>query len=200
MADHRERLLQEYVFPSLKARARFPAVGRRWIAHTRERLQKALEEVNTRAEAVIAYQLSLLDPGNQEPVERIRWTALAVRLGTEVERWYTATEAALPYVHQRAALAWLLWSDSRGPGSARAFVEERLRTCTVEAESIYTCDGVDALRLLYEETQTSAWPGLSDLSARIAEPRSSAPGAQEAEGNTEVEDLSDGKQSASLDS
>lgn len=196
MADHREHLVEAYVLPRLQARARRPALGRKWIRDTDERLKSALEEVNTRAEAVMAYELGRLDPKDQKPGERVRWTALAVRLGSDAERWYAATADALPHLYQRAALAWLLWSDARGPTPARSFLEERLASYVEQAESVYTVDGVEALSLLYQETQKPPWSGLGDLFAPVDEASSPAaekgeheePGADEAPG--------DGNQSA----
>jgi len=196
MADHREQLLEEHILPGLKARARSPALGRKWIKNTGERLEGALEEVNTRAEAVMAYQLGQLDPADQGSTDRIRWTAVAVRLGKHVERWYEAAEAALPYLYQKAALARLLWSDSRGLGSARSFLEARLQSYVDQAESVYTPDGVDALRLLYERTQCSPWKGLEGLLAEADGGTSPISDPEESEDQTACDD----DQSASLDS
>ncbi len=153
MASHRERILEEHVFPDLMRQARFPSVGRAWIADTHKRLEDALGEASTRVEAVMDYELRQLNPDDLDPVERVRWSALAVRLEREVEKWYAATAAALPHIHQRAALVWLLWGEGRRSRSTRSFLEEQLGDCMEEAESVYTADGAAALHLVYEDTQ-----------------------------------------------
>jgi hypothetical protein len=169
MAAHREQLMEEYVLPGLQARARFPAVGWKWVQDSRERVEKALQEVNTRAEAVMAYELTRLRPTDVEPEERIRWAALGVRVGKGVGPWYTAVEESLAYLYQKAALVWLLWHESRGARSARPFLAERLQTYIEQAESVYTADGVDALRLLHEDPRRPLWQGLSRLPAQKEE-------------------------------
>lgn len=179
MAAHREQLMEDYVLPSLQARARFPAVGWKWVQDSRERVKKALQEVNTRAEAVMAYELARLRPADVEPREHIRWAALAVRLGEDVEPWYAAVEESLDYFYQKAALVWLLWRDGRGPGSARPFLEERLQTYVEQAESVYTADGVEALRVLDEELHQPPWRGLSGLLAEEEEPETQPPDTNE---------------------
>jgi hypothetical protein len=57
------------------------AAGEGWITESVDRLRKALREVNARAEAVMEYQLARLEPAEMETQERLRWLALAVRLG-----------------------------------------------------------------------------------------------------------------------
>jgi hypothetical protein len=73
MAAHRERLMDEYAGEVLRARARYPGVGHRWVQDSIERLRKTLEEVDTRAEAVMTYELERLNPQDVSPGERIRW-------------------------------------------------------------------------------------------------------------------------------
>lgn len=113
MAAHRERLVTEHVGGVLRGRARFPDVGYRWIQDSVEAVRKALEEVNTRAEAVMEYELRRLDPATSEPPDRTRWAALAVRLGVEFEKWCAAAEEPLPHLYQRGAV---LSSVDRLPG------------------------------------------------------------------------------------
>ncbi|MCD5408891.1 hypothetical protein LR090_06710 [Candidatus Bipolaricaulota bacterium] len=173
MAAHRQRLMEEYAGEVLRARACYPTVGHRWVRDSVERLEKALQEVSSRAEAVMAYELARLDPAEVVPKERLRWAALAVRLGKEVEKWHAAAEEALPYVYQRAALAWLLWTECRGWGPARPLLERRLQALIEQAETVYTADGVAALRLIYDDLRQLPW-----------ESRDSLP----AEGRTEEED------------
>lgn len=165
MADHRRRLIDEYGAAVLRARARFPAVGHLWVRDSVQQLEKALQEVNTRAEAVMAYELARLDPADMEPNERIRWAALAVRLGKEVEKWCLAAEEPLAYLYQRAALAYLLWDECRGWGLARPFLEKRLQAFIEQAETIYTADGRTALQRLYDDRHRSPWDDARSLPA-----------------------------------
>jgi hypothetical protein len=165
MAAHRQQIMEEYTGKVLRARARFPAVGHHWIRDSVQQLERALQEVSTRAEAVMEYELARLDPADMEPNERIPWAALAARLGMEVEKWYTAAEEPLAYLYQRAALVYRLWTDCRSWGRARPFLEKRLEGIIEEAGEIYTADGTEALRLLYEDLRRPPWGGLQALLA-----------------------------------
>jgi len=169
MAAHREQLTDEHGAAVLRARARFPTVGHRWIRDSIKQLEEALQEVSTRAEAVMEYELARLDPADVEPNERIPWAALAVRLGTEVEKWYMAAQEPLAYLYQRAALVWLLWTECRGWGRARPFLEDRLQEIIEEAGDVYTADGQDALRFLYDDLRRPPWVGLQALLAEETE-------------------------------
>lgn len=151
VAAHRQRLMEEFGVSVLQAQARHPSVGHRWVQDSMDRLKKALEEVNTRAEAVMAYELDRLDPADLKPVECIRWAAVAVRLGQSVEKWFLAAVEPLAYLYQQAALVSLLWAECGGWGRARPFLEERLEATIEQAEGVYTADGVEALRLLLKE-------------------------------------------------
>jgi hypothetical protein len=163
MAAHRERLMAEHANSVLRGRARFPAVGHKWTQDSVEAVRKALEEVNTRAEAVMAYELGRLDPAAIEPPERIRWAALAVRLGVEFEKWCAAAEEPLPYLYQRAALFDHLWLDCQGLSRARPFMEQRLRAIIEQAGAIYTADGVAAIQHIYDDLHRSPWDHLPAL-------------------------------------
>jgi hypothetical protein len=163
MAAHRERLMAEHVGGVLRGRARFPAVGHRWIQDSVEAVRKALEEVNTRAEAVMEYELGRLDPAAIEPPERIRWAALAVRLGVEFEKWCVAAEEPLPYLYQRAALLYHLWAACQGISRARPFMEQRFQAIIEQAGAVYTADGVAALQHIYDDLHRSPWDRLSGL-------------------------------------
>ncbi|GFP31761.1 hypothetical protein HKBW3S42_00068 [Candidatus Hakubella thermalkaliphila] len=171
MAAHRHQLIDEYTGDVLRARACFPAVGHLWIRDSLKQLEQALEEVNTRAEAVMSYELARLDPAEVGPTERIHWAALAARLGKEVEKWCLAAEESLAYIYQRAALVWLLWTECRGWGPARPFLEKCLQTLIEEAKTIYTADGLAALRLLYDDLRRPPWGELDSL---LAEERAEA--------------------------
>lgn len=151
MTAHRERLMTELAAGVLQSRARHPSVGHRWVQESTDHLKKVLEEVNTRAEAVMAYELDRLDPAGMKAVERIRWAAVAARLGQQVEKWFRAAAEPLPYLYQRAALFSLLWTQSHGWGHARPFLEEQLAAIIEQAEEVYTSDGVAALRLLEQD-------------------------------------------------
>jgi hypothetical protein len=163
MAAHRERLMAEHANSVLRGRARFPAVGFKWVQDSVEAVRKALEEVNTRAEAVMAYELGRLDPVAIEPPERIRWAALAVRLGVEFEKWCAAAEEPLPYLYQRAALFYHLWVGCQGLSRARPFMERSLRAIIAQAGAIYTADGVAALQHIYDDLHRSPWDRLPVL-------------------------------------
>ena len=163
MSTHREKLMDERGAAVLRARTRYPTVGHRWIRDSVKQLEKALQEISTQAEAVMEYELARLDPAEMEPDDRIRWAALAVRLGTEVEKWCTAAEEPLAYLYQRAALVWLLWTECRGWGPARPFLEKRLQEIIEQAGEIYTADAADALRLLYDDLHQPPWGGLEGL-------------------------------------
>lgn len=165
MAAHRHQLMDEYAGDALRARACFPAVGHLWIRDSLKQLEQALEEVNTRAEAVMSYELARLEPADVGPTECIRWAALATRLGEAVEKWCLAAEEPLAYIYQRAALAWLLWTECRGWGPARPFLEKRLQALIEEAKTIYTADGLAALRLVYDDLRQPPWDGLDSLLA-----------------------------------
>lgn len=148
---HRIQLVEEQVAPVLSNRARHPSVGSPWIQGTMQQIEKALQEVNTRAEAVMEYELTRVNPVEVEPGDYTRWVALAVRLGREVEKWYAAAEERLEYLYQRVALIDVLWTDIRGVGKARPFLEDRLRLLLKEAESVYTGDGREALQSVYRD-------------------------------------------------
>jgi hypothetical protein len=126
-----------------------------------QQVEKALQEVDTRAEAVMEYELTRLNPAQVEPDEYTRWAALAVRLGKEVEKWFAAAEERLEHLYQRVALIDVLWTDIRGMGSARPFLEDRLKSLIEEAKRVYTGDGQEALRLLYKDLRKPPW-GLGD--------------------------------------
>jgi hypothetical protein len=165
MTAHRERLVDEHVGAVLSDRAHWPEVGHRWVRDTSDRVQKALEEVNTRAEAVMEYELNRLDPATVEPPERIRWAALAVRLGVAFEKWCAAAEEPLPYLYQRAALFYHLWTACQGISRARPFMEQRFKALIEQAQAVYTADGVASLQHIYDDLHRSPWdrlPGLAD--------------------------------------
>ena len=161
MAAHRQQLMDEHGTAVLRARARYPTVGHRWLRDSVTQLEKALQEVNTRAEAVMEYELTRLDPADVKPDDRIRWAALAVRLGKEVEKWCLAAEEPLAYIYQRAALAWLLWTECRGWGPARPLLENRLQAYIEQARTTYTADGVDTLQMLYDDLHRPPWSSLA---------------------------------------
>lgn len=160
MATHRLKLVEEYAGEVLRAQARSPAVGHRWVRDSIERLEKTLEEAGTRAEAVMAYELARLDPKDAEPGERLRWAALAARLGEEFEKWYAAAEEQMSYIYQRVALIYLLWTECHGFGPARPLLEKRLEALIGQAEGVYTADGVAALRLVHKELGRLPWASL----------------------------------------
>ncbi len=157
LESHRLQLVNEQVGQVLNARARHPSVGHPWIRDTMQQLEKALQEVNIRTEAVMEYELTRVNPVEVGPDNCTRWAALAVRLDKEVEKWYSAAEEQLEYLYQRAALVHLLWTDIQGKGGARLFLENRLRSHVKEAEGVYSRDGQEALRLVYRELCKPSW-------------------------------------------
>ncbi len=163
MAAHRQQVMEEYAGDVLRARARFPTVGHRWIRDSVQQLERALQEVSTRAEAVMEYELTRLNPADMEPNERIRWAVLSARLGKEVEKWYQAAEEPLTYIYQKVALVRLLWHECDGFWPARPFLEKRLQALMEQAQTTYTADGVAALQWLYDDLHKPPWRGLSDL-------------------------------------
>lgn len=154
---HRLQLFEEQVSPLMRARARCSSVGHIWIQETMKRVEKALLEVSTRAEAVMEYELTRVNPADVEPTDCTRWAALAVRLGREMEKWYSAAEDQLQYIYQRAALIHILWIDIRGMGKARPFLEGRLKSLIEKAETVYTEDGREALKLVYKDLSKPPW-------------------------------------------
>ena len=169
MAVHRQQLVDERGAAVLRARARYPTVGHLWIQDSVKRLEKSLQEVSARADAVMEYDLARLDPSEAKANERIRWAALAARLGKEIEKWWTAAEEPLAYLYQRAALGWLLWTECRGWGPARPFLEKQLGAMVEQAGKIYTADGTEALRLLYDDLRRPPWGVLEGLLAGEAD-------------------------------
>lgn len=165
MAAHRLQLMDQYAGNVLRAQARFPTVGYRWIQDSIKRLEKTLQEVGTRAEAVMAYELARLEPADVKPTERTLWAAVAVRMGEEVDKWLSAAEEFLAYVYQQAALTYLLWTECRGQGPARPLLEKRLQALIEQAETIYTADGVAALQVLQDDLHQPPWEGLGNLLA-----------------------------------
>ena len=163
MAAHREQLMQEHAGGVLAGRARFPAVGYKWIQDSGEAVRKALEEVNTRSEAVMEYELGRLDPATVEPAERVRWAALAVRLGVEFEKWCAAAEEPLPHLYQRAALYYHLWTACHGFSRARPFMEQRFQALIEQARTVYTADGAAALQHISDDLHRSPWDRLPAL-------------------------------------
>lgn len=162
MTAHRERLMDEYAGEVLRARARYPGVGHRWVQDSVERLRKTLEEVDTRAEAVMTYELERQNPQDVSPSERIRWAALAARLGKEVEKWHQATQESLDYVYQRVMLIHLMWTDCRGWGRVRPYLEECLQALIEQAATTYTTDAVAAVQRVYDELRKPPWAGLAN--------------------------------------
>jgi hypothetical protein len=157
LAAYRQRLMDERGVPVLIARARYPTVGWRWVQDSVKRLEEALREINTQAEAVMEYEVDRLDPADVDPIDRIRWAALAVRLGKSVEKWFQGAVESLPYLYRQAALVWLLWTECRGQGPARSFLERQLEDVIGRANGTYTADGVDALRLVYDYLHRAPW-------------------------------------------
>ena len=160
IAGYRARIV-ECAVNVLRDRAAFPAAGERWISESVKRIEQALRDVDTRAEAVMDYELTRLDPVGMEAQERLRWLALAVRLGKAIEKWYGPAEDALSYLYQKAALARLMWNECSGMGPARPFLEGRLEYCIDRAAGVYTRDGVDALRLLLDDLRRTRRPLLN---------------------------------------
>jgi hypothetical protein len=165
MDAHRRQLVQEHAVPVLQARAGFPAVGHRRVEDSVKQAERVLREIDTRSQAVMVYELDRLDPAGMDAGERLAWAALAARLGRGVEKWFLAVAESLSYLYQQAALVWLLWTECRGWGPAYPFLEGRLQDVVKAAEGTYTADGVDALRLVYEDLRRPPWAGLG---ARVA--------------------------------
>lgn len=165
MAAHRQQLMDEHIADVLRARARDATVGHRWIHASVERLEKALEEVDTRAEAVMIYELTRLNPAEVKLEERTRWAILAARLGQEIEKWLAAAEEPLTFLYQRFALACLAWNACQGMGPARRILENRMQALIEQAKGIYTADAIAALQLAYDDLRRSPLDQWFDLSA-----------------------------------
>jgi len=164
MATHRQQLMNEYIVDVLRARAHDKDVGHRWVNPSVERLRKALEEVDTRTEAVMLYELTRLNPNQVDVEEQTRWAMLAVRLGKEIDKWLAAAEEPLTFVYQRFALASVAWDECQGMGPARPILEKRLRALIEQAKVIYTADAVDALELAFKDLHHLPLDHLRDLS------------------------------------
>lgn len=168
MEKHRRRLLEEYAYPDLGRMAAHPLVGHKWVRDSIERLRKSLEEVDTRAQAVMEYELSRLDPAPLALEEKVHWAVLACTMGKEVAKWCSACEKELPYPYRRAALISELWTSCRGVGPARPFLDASFKALIEEASSLYTNDGREALSRIYDELRRSPWDlwkGLRDEQA-----------------------------------
>ena len=157
LETHRLQLVEEHVTPVLHAHARYSSVGHSWIHDTMKKVENALQEVDIRAEAVMEYELARLNPAQVEPDDYTRWAALAMRLGKEVEKWYVAAEERLEHLYQRVALIDVLWTDIRGMGRSRPFLEDRMKSLIEEAKNVYTEDGQEALRLVYKDLRKPPW-------------------------------------------
>jgi hypothetical protein len=129
------------------------------------RLKRALEQINTRSEAVMEYELDRLHPVDLDAVECIRWAAVAVRQGHCVEKWFQAAVEPLAYLYQEAALVSLLWTECHGGGPARPVLEEHLEALIAEAEGTYTSDAVAALRRLQADLRRLPWGTLFPVAA-----------------------------------
>jgi hypothetical protein len=165
MAAYRERLIEEHLHALLRSRARFPTTGDEWVQDCVERVRAALAELGVRAEAVMEYELGRLDPSAVDVDERVRWAALAVRLGVAFEKWCAAAEEPLPFLYQRAALLWNLWQSCRGRGCARLFLEGQLDAVIDEADGVYTADAVAALRCIRDDLVRPAWAAVAPIRA-----------------------------------
>lgn len=162
MAAHREKVMAETAGSVLRGRAHYPGVGHRWVEDSLQQLRKALEEVATRAEAVMLYELERLDPAAVAEHERLCWTVLAARLGREVPKWYAATEGIFTHLYQRVALAYHVWTDARPWGPTRGYLEERFSAYLQAAEGVYTADAVAAIRRIHDELRRPPWGNLWD--------------------------------------
>ena len=163
MEKHRRQLLEEQAYPALRSSAQDPALGYKWVQESIERLRKSFEEVDTRAQAVMEYELSRLDPAQVELEEKVHWAVLACCVGKEVEKWYTACAKQLHYLYQRVALIAELWTSCRGAGPARPFLQERFKELIEESASAYTDDSRQALKRVYDELNRSPWDRWSGL-------------------------------------
>lgn len=163
MATHRQQLMDEHLTGVLRARAHDANVGHQWVNASVERLRKALEEVDTRAEAVMYYELARQNPAEVKLEERPRWAMLAVRLGKEMTKWLDAVEEPLTFIYQRFALAMLAWNECQGMGPARPILEKKLRALIEQAKEIYTADAVDALQLAFKDLHHSPLDRLGNL-------------------------------------
>jgi len=157
MADYRQKIISEYAGDVLRNRAKFPDTGHRWIEDSVSRIRDMLEEVNTRTEGVMEYELERLNPAELESSERIRWAALAARLGKNVEKWLQACDESLSYLYQKAAFVWKLWTECQGRGPARSLLDSRMKHIIEQAEGAYTAEGVDALRMVHEDMLDIPW-------------------------------------------
>lgn len=157
MAAHRQHLMDEHVADVLQTRAHDAAVGNCWVSTSIERLRTALEGVDTRAQAVMLYELTRLNPAEVELNERTRWALLAARLGKEMTKWFDAAEEPLTFLYQRFALASLAWNECQGLGPAHPFLENKLHVLIERADTIYTADAVAALKLAFKRLQRSPW-------------------------------------------
>lgn len=157
MSDHRGKLVAEHLGDFLRGQSHRSEVGHVWVREAVKSLEKLLEEVDQRAEAVMLYELERLDPSQIPVADRLPWAALAIRLDRSVEKWYAAAEQPLEYVYQRVALAELLWTESQGCRSSRQLLEARFQLYLGEAEKIYTSDGQAAIRSLYDHLRKPIW-------------------------------------------
>ncbi len=163
MEKHRLQLLEEHVGPALRSSAQEPVLGYTWVQESMECVRKAIEEVDTRAQAVMEYELSRLDPDQVEFEEKAHWAVLACCAGKEVEKWYTASANQLPYFYQRAALIAELWTSCRGVGPARQFLQKRFQELIEESASVYTDDGRQALTRVLDGLRRRPWDQWSGL-------------------------------------
>jgi len=159
MSNFRKKMMSEYAETIFAWRAKEPEIGHRWVEDTAKKLRDMLEEINTRSEAVMEYELDRLDPGEMKFRELIRWVALSVRLGRNHEKWMKAGDDSCSYLFQKAALIHKLWNACHGFGPARSLMENRMKELIGQAKEIYTPEGVDALRKVRKQMlHDRRWP------------------------------------------
>ncbi len=151
--DHRMELVRELAGGTLEARARESRVGRAWVESTLKNLQKPVEEIASRIEAVIDYELARVRPEELPLEEALRWLALAVRSWRDIDRFYAPVETSMRHPSEKACLAHLLAMENEGDGRVEQFMCRKLEAAIAEAESVYTSDGVAALRKVLADTR-----------------------------------------------
>lgn len=162
IAAYRLRLLKEHLDCVLKQAATSTSTGPKWLKDSKDKIDTSLTEINTKAHAIMEYELFQLDPDKLDLQERIQWASLSCSIGKDYKKWCRAALKEIDYLYQRAALLLHLCSICENMGRAADFLREKFQEIIEESKSIYTEDGSQALEILYKKCE-NPWNKMRNL-------------------------------------